>query len=231
MLNQIDEKIAGTAASLGNGNLPMASEDSRGDDSLFLIYTAEELRWILQETGGIAENHKPPSPTPYSKGCGMVFTIDRNKDKATHSDVYLMNVMWALGRYGRNEGDYDHPGCVTQAFRRLGSYEAIYATFRRLPEGRHTYALGLGWSMDFGKAWLRPFYYYHPPLKSEARVRKVPVKSHLLFTNGEPFIVVFDYDADKHGGELWTSLEVKIPATGWEYSNAWFHHLQLVQIN
>jgi hypothetical protein len=75
----------------------------------------------------------------------MAFTLAKNCDKATHSCVYLMNVMWALGKFGKNDGEYDEKGCITQAFRRRGAYEAVYAKFQRLrlEETRKTNHLNL----------------------------------------------------------------------------------------
>jgi len=230
MIAAIAEVELGTAR--GKGSILEVPRDNRGDDSLYLVYTAEELRWMLREMGVIGKDSQISRSSPYSEGQGVVFSLDNNKDEATGSYVYLMNIMWALGRYGKNEGGYDHTGCVTQSFRRRGSYEALCANFFNLPEGRHTYALGLGYDLQFGRGLLGTCTYTSYRVGPEdARVRRIPVQSRPLFKNTEPFIVVFDFDATKRGLELGVSLEIKIPDARAEYSDGWFHHIQLVQID
>ena len=221
----------GLETTQGKGSILEVPEDDRGDDSLYLAYTAEELRWILREAGVIGKDSGIKTPSPYSRGNGMVFTLAKNYDKATHSCVYLMNVMWALGKFGKNDGEYDEKGCVTQAFRRRGAYEAVYAKFWGLPEGRHTYALGLGYELQFGWTWLETYNYAHRIEKGKMRVRKIQIETRPVFKGAEPFIAVFDYDATRRGSELCVSLEVKIPNKQIMYSNGWFHHIQLVQID
>lgn len=208
----------------GKGSILEVPRDNRGDDSLYLIYTAEELRWILRETGVKSENPEPLLVSPYSTGSGVVLSMANNPDEQTGSRAQIFGGFW--DNYAND--DYLQKGCVSQCFRRKRIHESVWSHFQDLPEGLHTYALGLGYELEFGWTRFEVFCNEHRVEKGVWCVRKIQIETRPVFKDMEPFIVVFDYDATKRGPDLCFSLRVKIP---FMYSCGWFHHIQLVQID
>lgn len=236
----------------GKGSILEVPKDDREDDSLYLIYTAEELRWMLREMKIISPIHNKVlisdgRASHYAIKSGVVLSTSHNPDKWTGSRVHVYGGFWDNG----DDLSLQVPGCITQCFRRKRSHEAVWACFESLPAGRHTYALGLGYDLDVGDvslsiqaAKLRPITGDFD--KMQSKVEKldrqlergklvephmmIPVEFEFLFS-GSPIIAVFEYDhRPKHIG-LWVSLKVEIPNMLTQNANGLFHHMQLVQID
>lgn len=242
----------GLETAQGKRSVLEVPRDDRGDDSLYLVYTAEELRWILREMEVIDQTHTEPPRTRiptsyYATKSGVVLSTSLNPDRRTGSRVHVYGGFWD----NKDDSSLQVPGCITQCFRRKRSHEAVWACFESLPIGRHTYALGLGYDLDVGDlslsiraAKLRPIPGdFDGILREEDRLdrlieggkfvephRMIPVDFDFLFS-GSPIIAVFEYDHRPMHIGLWVSLEVDVPNMFFQHATGLFHHIQLVQID
>ncbi len=234
MKNIIDNCGPTEARNMGNlvksnwANWDIYRDDE--DDLLTHIYSVEELRSVLREAGVIGKKQQEGPGTgagpdsPYAAGNGVVLSLTNNPDKSTNSIVYVSQGHWT--------GDHSDGGrdeCYTQSFQRRQKTESLYAKFLRFPTGRHNYVLGLGYYIQFGELEFNIFEYGSRMAQSGLYCPvKKPISHGLLSHEDGPIIAFFDHDPTDW---LRVTVNVRVPNWDMERTWAWFHHIQLVQVD